>query len=235
VGVTIGGMDVGGIAVGGMTVGSGFVGTGVDVSAGGRVLVGSGLGVLDGRRVFVGNGLGVLVGRCVLVGRGVGVLVGRCVLVGRRVGVSDGVFVGMETAVRVGSPVPVGAAVAVSPGNVSVSVGVKVIPGRPSWDMLVGCAASTGGSIIKTPTSSMAAPAFSNVILTNRAWMGENCVFMISVCETVPLKPVCAERKTCAYSTKSLLLSPSAYTSERATAITNCPRSLSVEEPGFPF
>ena len=145
---------------------------------------------------------GIAVGGTI-VGSGVGVSEGGRVMVCRGVGVSDGVgvFVGMETAVPVGNPVPVGTDVAVFIGDgVSVPVGVKVIPGRSTWAVLVGCSASTGGSIIKTPTSSMAAPAFSNVILTNRAWTGENCVFMVSVCEALPLKPVCSERKTCAYS-----------------------------------
>src|SRR5687767_11344326 len=129
------GVTVGGIAVGGTIVGNGFVGTGVDVSAGGRVLVGSGVGVLDGRLVLVGCGVGVFDGVAV--------------------------FVGMETAVPVGSPVLVGTDVAVFiRDGTSVPVRVKVIPGRSTWDVLVDCSASTGGSIIKTPTSSMAAPAF---------------------------------------------------------------------------
>ena len=168
------------------TIGSVFVGVGVTV--GGMDVGGITVGGMSVGSGFVGTGVDVSAGGCVLVGSGVGVLDGYCVIVGNGVGVSDGVgvFVGMETAVPVGSP---------------VAVGVKAIPGRSSWDVLVGCAASTGGSIIKTLTSSMAAPAFSNVILTNRAWTGENRVFMVSVCETLPLKPVCSERKTCAYST----------------------------------
>src|SRR5687768_2644637 len=136
-----------------------------------------------------GNGIGVSVGNG-SVGTGVGESTGGGVFVGSREGIIDGggVFVRIGTAVSIGN-------------SVWVARGVAVIPGRSSWGLVVGCSDSSRDETIKTPTSSMAAPAFSNVILTNRALTSGNCVRIVSVCETLPLKPACSEWKTCAYST----------------------------------
>src|SRR5215213_2255813 len=171
------------IAVGGATVGnrvgvskdSGFVGTGVAVLAGRSVFVGDGIGVSDGSRVSVGGGRDVSVGSCVSVATGF--------------------------SVSVGSRVPVGSDVIVSndPG-VFVSVDVQAAPGTSCWGLLVGCSAGTGGGTIKTPTFSMATPAFLKVILTNLALTGVNSVLIVSALRTIPLKPSCSELKTWAYS-----------------------------------
>ena len=112
---------------------------------------------------------------------------------------------------------------------------MKVRVGRPSGGVLVQRPADSAGGTMNTPISSMAAPACSNVILTNLASVDGKLVRIVSVGETVPLKPASAELNTCAYSRRSLLLSPSEYTSVRATAITNCPRRSSSTEPGLPF
>ena len=169
VGWTVGRIAVGGTIVGeGMEVseGNGSVGIGVEGSTAVRVIVGS----------------------------EVSVLAGGCVFVAGEVGVANGptVFVRIATAVLVVSGVPVDTDVAMT-NPVLVDVGVEVNPDRSSCGVLVACSVTTGGSTINTPISSIAAPAFSNVILTNRAWTDRNRVWIVSASETEPLKPVCSE------------------------------------------
>ena len=142
----------------------------------GRATVGNGMGVSDGNG-FVSPEVAVTVGGNVCVGKGVGVPVG------------------LKTAVSVGTQVTLGKGVAVSVAN-RLLVGVRVFSGASTRAVLVGRSASAGGSTINTPTSSMAVPAFSNVILTKRAFMGGNRIWRVSACETVPLKPACSEWKT---------------------------------------
>src|SRR5215217_3138477 len=122
------------------------------------VLAGEGwtVGAMAVGGATVDNRVGVFRGNRSVVGAGVAVRAAGSVLVGDGFGVSDG------------SRVSVGGDVIVSndPG-VFVSVGVQDAPGSSCWGLLVGCSAGTGGGTIKTPTFSMATPAFLKVILTN--------------------------------------------------------------------
>lgn len=86
---------------------------------------------------------------------------------GVNVSAGGGVSVEVGTAVFISIRVLVGAGIVeFTSVTVLVYTGVEVISGVASPGVRVGCSASTGGSTIKTPTFSMAAPASSNVILT---------------------------------------------------------------------
>jgi len=103
-----------------------------------------------------------------MVGINVGVLVGTNVLVGIRVGVLVGI-------------------------RVFVGMGVKDGGTRVSRGLWVGLLATPKRWIMNASISSTAVPAFSNVILTNLAWIGSNFASIVSGPEMIPSNPASSE------------------------------------------
>ena len=142
------------------------------------------------------------------VGKGKGVSEGRG-SVGTGIGVSVGsgvdVSCGGRVFVRVGRGVWLGTAVVDSrgvPTREAVLVPMEIAVTSSDFLRRFSCRSFCDHRRHeKTPASSIAAPAFSKVIFTNRALTEGNWVRIVSASETVPLKPVCSELKTCAYST----------------------------------
>ncbi len=145
-------------------------------------------GSVGGIDVSVGD-IGVSVGGTGVSVGGIGVSVG-----GIGVSVGNGVSVGSGVAVLVGIGVSVGTGTGVSVDkDVFVGINIEIAVGRSSFGFLVGFSATIDGCTIKTSTSSIAVPAFANVILTNLAGTGPNCARIVSEPETIPLKPSCSE------------------------------------------